>query len=58
MKKMKKLKKNLEEIKSSLVLKDVGKVIKPGQVVLIQVIKEEEVERCCSYNFYFFEENL
>ena len=48
MKKMKKLKKEFrEEIKSSFGIKryKIQEVIKPGQVVLIQVIKEERGQK-------------
>ena len=55
MKKMKRLKKDFrDEVKSSFGIKKykIQEVIKPGQVVLIQVIKKKEVRKGCSYNFY------
>ena len=43
-----------EKIKSSYGIKryKIQEVIKPGQVILIQVIKEERSKRCCTYNFH------
>ena len=44
-----------EKVKSSLGIKryKIQEVIKPGQVILIQVIKRERSKRSCSHNFYF-----
>ena len=44
---MKKQKKNIEELKSSYGLKryKIQEVIKPGQVILIQVMKEERGQK-------------
>ena len=46
-----------EEVKSSFGIKryKIQEVIKPGQVILIQVIKGgKRTKRCCFNNFYFF----
>ena len=46
-----------DKVKSSFGIKryKIQEVIKPGQVILIQVIKEERgTKRCRAYYFYFF----
>ena len=46
-----------KKLKSSYGIKryKIQEVIKPGQVILIQVIKEgKRSKRCCAHYFYFF----
>ena len=50
-----------EKVKSSFGIKryKIQEVIKPGQVILIQVIKEERGQKgACSYNFYIFSRKI
>ena len=46
----------IEEVKTSYGIKryKIQEVIKPGQVILIQVIKEERAKRCSINYFHIF----
>ena len=45
-----------EKLKVGMELEDIKlqEVIKPGQVILIQIVKEEKRSKRCSLNYFYF----